>query len=84
MAEADQGPQPRPITAMRYRLKTVISPQTERIARLEDEASCFILLTNVPAAGELAHSARDILTVYRTRLVGRSKTTAFERPGAGQ
>src|SRR5262245_4278315 len=56
---------PRPITAMRYRLKTVISPQTERIARLEEEAGCFVLLTNVPTAGELAHSARDLLTVYK-------------------
>ena len=56
---------PRPITARRYRLKTAISPQTERIARLEEEAGCFVLLTNVPTAGELAHSARDILTVYK-------------------
>ena len=56
---------PRPIKAMRYRLKTTISPQTERIARLEEEAGCFVLLTNVPTAGDLAHSARDILTVYK-------------------
>src|SRR2546422_1312213 len=56
---------PRPITARRYRLKTAISPQTERIARMEEEAGCFVLLTNVPTAGELAHSARDILTVYK-------------------
>jgi transposase len=56
---------PRPITAMPYRLKTAISPQTERIARLEEEAGCFVLLTNVPTVGELAHSARDILTVYK-------------------
>lgn len=56
---------PRPITARRYRLQTAISPQTERIARLEEEAGCFVLLTNVPTAGELAHSARDILTVYK-------------------
>jgi hypothetical protein len=50
---------------MRYRLKTAISTQTERIARLEEEAGCFVLLTNVPTAGDLAHSARDILTVYK-------------------
>ena len=50
---------------MRYRLKTTISAQTERIARLEEEAGCFVLLTNVPTAGDLAHSARDILTVYK-------------------
>ena len=56
---------PRPVKAMRYRLKTTISPQTERIARLEEEAGCFVLLTNVPTAGDLAHSARDILTVYK-------------------
>jgi hypothetical protein len=56
---------PRPIKAMRYRLKTAISTQTERIARLEEEAGCFVLLTNVPTAGNLGHSARDILTVYK-------------------
>jgi transposase len=56
---------PRPIKAMRYRLQTTISPQTERIARLEEEAGCFVLLTNVPTTGDLAHSARDILTVYK-------------------
>jgi transposase len=54
---------PRPITAMRYRLKTAMRPQTERMARLEEEAGCFVLLTNVPTTGDLAHSARDILTV---------------------
>jgi transposase len=56
---------PRTIKAMRYRLKTTISPQTEHIARLEEEAGCFVLLTNVPTAGDLAHSAREILTVYK-------------------
>src|SRR5438128_11560775 len=35
------------------------------MARMEEEAGCFVLLTNVPTAGELAHSARDILTVYK-------------------
>jgi len=56
---------PRPIKAMRYRLKTTISPQTEHITRLEEAAGCFVLLTNVPTAGDLAHSARDLLTVYK-------------------
>ena len=56
---------PRPITARRYRLKTAISLQTERLARREEEAGCFVLLTNVSTTGELAHSARDILTVYK-------------------
>ena len=56
---------PRPITAMRYRLKPTIRTHTERIARLEEEAGCFVLLTNVPTAGDMAHSARAILTVYK-------------------
>jgi transposase len=56
---------PRPIKAMRYNLKTHIHTHTERIARLEEEAGCFVLLTNVPTAGNLAHSARDLLSVYK-------------------
>ena len=56
---------PRPVTAMRYRLKTTMRPHTERISRMEEEAGCFVLLTNVPTAGHLAQSAREILTVYK-------------------
>ena len=57
--------QPRPVKALRYRLKTTIQPHTERISCTEEEAGCFVLLTNVPMAGPLAHSAREILTVYK-------------------
>jgi len=32
---------------------------------MEEEAGCFVLLTNVPTAGDLAQSAREILTVYK-------------------
>jgi transposase len=56
---------PRPIKAMRYRLKTTVSTQTERVARMEEEAGCFVLLTNVPTTGDWAHSAGAILTVYK-------------------
>src|SRR5712692_7731906 len=42
-----------------------MSPHTERIGRLEAETGCFVLLTNVPTAGNLAHSAREILTVSK-------------------
>jgi hypothetical protein len=57
--------QPRPSNALRSRLKTALSPQRAPRARLEEEAGCVVLLTNVPTAGDLAHSARDILTVYK-------------------
>jgi transposase len=56
---------PRPIKATCYRLKQTIRPHTECISRMEEEAGCFVLLTNVPTAGDLAHSAREILTVYK-------------------
>jgi len=35
------------------------------MARMEEDAGCFVLRTNVPTAGALAQSARDILTVYK-------------------
>jgi transposase len=35
------------------------------MARMEEEAGCFVLLTNVPTTGDLAHSAGDILKVYK-------------------
>jgi len=54
---------PRAVKAMRYGLQTPISAQTERIARLHEEAGCFVLLTNVPTAGDLAHSAGEVLNV---------------------
>jgi len=56
---------PHPIKALFYRLNSTIYPDTERIRRREDEAGCVVLLTNVPTAGALAHSARDLLTVYK-------------------
>ena len=46
-------------------IATTISPQTAHIVRLEEAAGCCVLLTNVPRGGDLAHSARDILTVYK-------------------
>lgn len=57
--------QPRPLKAMRYRLNITIRPDTERMRQRENEVGCFVLLTNVPTAGDLAHSAQDILTVYK-------------------
>ena len=56
---------PRAVKAMRYGLQTTVRAQTERIARLYEEAGCFVLLTNVSTVGDLAHSAREVLTVYK-------------------
>jgi transposase len=56
---------PRAVKAMRYGLQTTVRAQTERMARLYEEAGCFVLLTNVPTVGDLAHSAGEILAVYK-------------------
>ena len=56
---------PRAVKVMRYGLKATVSAQSERIARMYEEAGCFVLLTNVPTTGDLAHSARAILTGYK-------------------
>jgi len=40
-------------------------PHIERIRRREEEGGCFVLLTKVPTAGDMAHSARESLTVYK-------------------
>jgi hypothetical protein len=57
--------QPHPVKALRSRLNTTIQPHTERIRWTEEEAGCFVLRTNVPMGGTLAHRARDILPVYQ-------------------
>jgi len=56
---------PRTVKVMQYGLKATVRAQSECIARMYEEAGGFVLLTNVPTAGDLAHSARDVLTVYK-------------------
>jgi len=48
---------------MRERLKPTVNVHTERMARMEEEAGCFVLRTNVPTAGALGHNAGDVVNV---------------------
>jgi transposase len=57
--------QPRPVKAMRYGLKAVLRADDARIARKRAAADCFVLLTNVPAEGSVAHRAEEILKAYK-------------------
>jgi len=68
--------QPRPIQARRSRLNSTINPDTERIRRREDEAGGFVLRTNGPTAGDLAHRARASLTVSKEQQ-GMEQTYGF-------
>jgi hypothetical protein len=52
--------QPRLVKARRYRLKVTLHERTEVIARQTQETGGFVLLTNGPPAGEMAHRAEDV------------------------
>jgi transposase len=56
---------PRAVKAWRYGLKVTLHERSEVIARQVQEAGCFVLLTNVPTQGELAHSAGEVLRAYK-------------------
>jgi transposase len=57
--------QPRVVKALRYGLQATVHERTEVIARKVQETGCFVLLTNVPTAGEMAHSAGEVLRAYK-------------------
>jgi transposase len=57
--------QPRVVKALRYGLQATLHERAEVIARKTQETGCFVLLTNVPTAGDMAHQARDVLRAYK-------------------
>jgi transposase len=56
---------PRAVKALRYGVQVTLHERAEVIARKRQEAGCFVLLTNVPTVGEMAHSARAVLQAYK-------------------
>ena len=56
---------PRAVKAWRYGLQGTLHERAEVIARKVQEAGCFVLLTNVPTQGEMAHSAGEVLRAYK-------------------
>jgi transposase len=57
--------QPCAVKALRYGLQVTLHERAEVIVRKRQEAGCFVLLTNVPTVGEMAHSARAVLQAYK-------------------
>jgi transposase len=57
--------QPRAVKALRYGLQVTLHERAEVLARKVQETGCFVLLTNVPTEGEMAHSAREVLRAYK-------------------
>jgi transposase len=57
--------QPRVVKALRYGLQVTLRERAEVIARKRQETGCFVLLTNVPTEGDMAHSAGQVLRAYK-------------------
>jgi len=55
----------RRVAKMRYLLEGDVLERTEEIERAKEEAGCFVLLTNVPTEGEMAHTAEEVLAAYK-------------------
>jgi transposase len=50
---------------VRYVLEGGAVERTEEIERAREEAGCFVLLTNVPTEGEMAHTPFEVLAAYK-------------------
>jgi transposase len=59
--------QPRVVKALRYGVQATLHERAEVSARKMQETGCFVLLTNVPTQGEMAHTARAVLQAYKAQ-----------------
>ena len=55
----------RKVSKTMYALEGKIVEKTDEIERLKEAAGCFVLLTNVPVEGEMAHTPEEILAAYK-------------------
>lgn len=55
----------RNVSSIRYVIEGGIMERSEEIERARREAGCFVLLTNTPMSGNMAHSPVDVLTAYK-------------------
>lgn len=56
---------PREVKALHYGLKVSVYERPEVMAHKAQEAGCFVLVTNVPSQGEMAHGASEVLAAYK-------------------
>jgi transposase len=59
--------QPRVVKALRYGLQPTLTERSAHLAQQREAAGCFVLLTNTPTAGPMAHRAVDVLKVYKAQ-----------------
>ncbi len=70
----------RRITDSRYTLKIRITPKDEAIEKARQEAGCFVLVTNAPASGPKALSAKQILSTYKDQHMVESNFAFLKDP----
>jgi transposase len=55
----------RRVSKIRYVLEGRLVERVEEVERARQAAGCFVLLTNVPEEGEMAHTPEEILAAYK-------------------
>jgi len=55
----------RRVAKTRYVLEGRLVERAEEVERLRQAAGCFVLLTNVPTEGEMAHTSCEVLSAYK-------------------
>jgi len=55
----------RKVAKTRYVLEGSVVEREGEVERLRQAAGCFVLLTNVPAQGEMAHTPCEVLAAYK-------------------
>ena len=55
----------RRVSKTRYVLSGRVVERTDEVERMRQAAGCFVLLTNVPEEGEMAHTPAEILSAYK-------------------
>jgi len=55
----------RTVSKIRYILEGEVVERSEEGQRVREAAGCFVLLTNTPLEGEMAHAPVDVLTAYK-------------------
>ncbi len=55
----------RKVAKMMYVLKGEVMERKDAVCRARAAAGCFVLLTNVPSTGEMAHTGAEVLAAYK-------------------
>jgi len=55
----------RKVSRTRYVLEGKLTERADEVERMRQAAGCFVLLTNVPGVGEMAHTPAEILSAYK-------------------